>query len=144
MDNNIKKGAIFYVVEDPDDPSIGNEIWPNRPAVIVSNDALNRNSGVVGIVYLSTSPRKYPAPTHVTVTSGTKTATALCEQIHTVSTERLKDYIGCITESEIRSVEQAIMFTLGINTGTNPQGIFKKFERHLAENSELKKIYAPV
>lgn len=130
--NTFSRGDIFYIKDSDSQQPVGAEIWPNRAGLIISNDALNKSSGVVEIVYLSTSPRKRPSPTHVPVNSGTKKAIAMCEQIHTVDKSRLTDKIDHITDEEMVDIEEALLFSLQINTGRNPQGIFKKFERQLA------------
>ena len=105
MNKDIKRGDIFYITDDPTRPAIGAEIWSDRPAIIVSNNVLNRTSNAIQIVYLSTSEKKKPSPTHVQVTSGTKKATAMCEQIHTVDISRLTDYIGTVPEEEMDDVQ---------------------------------------
>lgn len=123
------RGDIYYVTGNPEKEPVGTEIWPDRAGLVVSNDAGNRHSGFVEIVYLSTSPRKVPSPTHVKVISGKKIATALCEQVHTVDDSRLSAFIGHATDEEMQNVSEAILFGLGINHGTSPQGIFHKWER---------------
>lgn len=137
MAKDIKRGDIFYIVDDPNHTAIGAEIWADRPGLIVSNNVLNKTSNAIQIVYLSTSDRKKPSPTHVPVTSGTKTATALCEQIHTVDVSRLTDYIGTISDDEMNDVDGALLFALQINRGKNPQGIFKKYEKQLLKYPNL-------
>lgn len=124
-------GEIYYIVNDPLQPSIGTELWSNRCGIIVSNDTNNKNSGFVEIVYLSTSTHKRLSPTHIPVISGTKKAIAICEQVHTVDNSRLKTYIGNITQEEMSEIKPAILFGLGINKGLSPQGIFKKWEEYI-------------
>ena len=141
MSTNINRGDIFYITEDPKRSPTGAEIWSDRPGLVISNDALNKTSNCVEIVYLTTSPNKKPAPTHVSVQSGNKTATAMCEQIHTVDKARLTDFIGAITEDEMADIEGALLFSLQINRGRNPQGIFKKFQRMLDKYPELREAY---
>ena len=63
MNKDIKRGDIFYITDDPNRPAIGAEIWSDRPAIIVSNNVLNRTSKAIQIVYLSTSEKKKPSPT---------------------------------------------------------------------------------
>ena len=137
MNRNIKRGDIFYITDNPNRPETGAEIWANRPGLIVSNNVLNKTSQVVQIVFLSTSERKKPSPTHIPVTSGNKIATALCEQIHTVDKSRLTDYIGSATPEEMNDVDEAMLFALQINHGKNPQGIFKKYEKQIMKYPSL-------
>ena len=70
-----------------------------RPAVIVSNDKNNANSNTVEVVYMTTKP-KTDLPTHVYIESALRPSTLLCEQISTVSEERIGEWIGELTESE--------------------------------------------
>ena len=63
MENAIKRGDIFYVSKGSNGQT-GSEQYPDRPALIVSNNANNASSGVVEIVYLTTQP-KIDLPTHV-------------------------------------------------------------------------------
>lgn len=133
MRKNISRGDIFYVIDNPAKPATGAEIWADRPALIVSNDVLNTTSNAVQIVFLSTSTKKKPNPTHIAVTSGTKKAIAMCEQIHTVDISRLTDFIGHISPEEMDDIDGGLLFALQINRGKNPQGIFKKYQKQLEE-----------
>ena len=128
---NIKRGDIFYVISDPDNPPIGAEIWSDRAGIIISNDTICRTSNAVEIVYISTSTRKQLSPTHVQIKSGKKDAIAICEQVHTVDISRLTDLFGHITDDEMENVENGILFGQGINRGKNPQGIFRKWENYI-------------
>jgi mRNA-degrading endonuclease toxin of MazEF toxin-antitoxin module len=141
MNANINRGDIFYITEDPSKSATGAEIWADRPGLVISNDALNKTSNCVEVVYLTTSPNKRPAPTHIAVKSGNKMAMAMCEQIHTVDKARLTDFIGSITEDEMMDIEGGILFSLQINRGRNPQGIFKKYQKMLEKYPELKEAY---
>lgn len=128
---NLKRGDIFYIVGDPDNPPVGAEIWSDRAGLVVSSDPINKTSNAIEIVYVSTSQTKRLSPTHIPVTSGNKKAIAICEQVHTVDISRLTDYFGTATEEEMKDVDAGIMFGLGINRGTNPQGIFRKWENYM-------------
>lgn len=107
---NINRGDIWYVENTYS--AVGSEQRPGRPAIIVSNDANNRNSGTVEVVYLTTQPKK-DLPTHVTIHSTGRTSLALCEQITSISTERIGDYCGKLTDAEMSAVENAILISLG-------------------------------
>ena len=63
--NAMRRGEIYWV----DIPNaIGHELMKDRPAIIVSCDALNDNSPVVQVVYCSASPKK-ELPEHITIRS---------------------------------------------------------------------------
>lgn len=78
--NAMRRGEIYWV----DIPNaIGHELMKDRPAIIVSCDALNDNSPVVQVVYCSASPKK-ELPEHITIRSTEQISTALCENVYTV------------------------------------------------------------
>lgn len=71
--NAMRRGEIYWV----DIPNaIGHELMKDRPAIIVSCDALNDNSPVVQVVYCSASPKK-ELPEHITIRSTEQISTAL-------------------------------------------------------------------
>lgn len=86
---------------------------PGRPAVVVSNQQNNRYGEVVEVIYLTTAPKR-DLPTHVTIRSSGRVSTALCEQISTVSVERLGSYCGHVSDSELTAIENAMLISLGI------------------------------
>lgn len=133
MQKTPQRGDIYYITDNPNKPSIGKELWSNRVGIVVSHDSGNKHSGFVQVVYLSTSQRKRLGPTHIPVFSSNKPAMALCEQIYTVDNSRLKTFIGRATDEEMYNISQGMMFGLGINFGTSPQGIFHKWEHMIIE-----------
>jgi mRNA interferase MazF len=61
----MKRGEVWWVEFDP---AVGSEIRKTRPAVIVSNDAANRNLARVVVMPLTSSTaRQYPGEALVTV-----------------------------------------------------------------------------
>ena len=121
---DIKRGDIFYIESYY---STGSEQQAGRPAVVVSNDANNRFSRTVEVVYLTTQP-KNDMPTHVTIRSAPKESTALCEGIHTVSVERVASYCGHVTDTEMMNLEIAMMISLGLdmnNSGARADASWK-------------------
>lgn len=104
------RGEIFYVCLRP---VVVSEMQAGRPAIIVSNDKNNAYSNTVEVVYLTTQA-KNDLPTHVTIRSAQRVSTALCEQVHTVDTERISDYIATCTDQEMTAIDAALMISLGI------------------------------
>lgn len=91
--NAMRRGEIYWV----DIPNaIGHELMKDRPAIIVSCDALNDNSPVVQVVYCSASPKK-ELPEHITIRSTEQISTALCENVYTVDKSRVGRYVGRCT-----------------------------------------------
>lgn len=108
----IYRGDIYYI--EPFTVT-GSEQKAGRPGLIVSNDANNKYSPNVEIVFL-TSQEKKPLPTHVPVMCRVP-STALCENIQTVSKERLSTFIKSCTTKELKSVDTALLASLGISVG---------------------------
>ncbi len=84
-----------------------------RPAVIVSNDKNNAKSNTVEVVYMTTKP-KTDLPTHVYIESALRPSTLLCEQISTVSEERIGEWIGELTDDEVKELDVALAISLGM------------------------------
>lgn len=112
----IKRGEVYYVESYY---SVGSEQRAGRPAIIVSNDKCNESSDVVEVIYLTTQPKK-DLPTHVTIRSLGRESTALCEQVTSVSVDRLGDYKGAVTAAELANLEIAMLISLDLSTG-NPK-----------------------
>lgn len=120
----LHRGEIYFISSSNNTNTVGSEYGGDRPAIIVSNDIGNKHSKCVEIVYLTTKPKK-PMPTHVPVV-GNYPSTALCEQIYTVSIDRIKEYIRKCSDEEMEQIDKALMCSLGIeetnveNKGTIP------------------------
>lgn len=106
----IKRGDIWFVRGGK--AVVGSEPMGDRPAVIVSNDKGNATSPNVEVVYL-TSKEKKAMPTHVPVVARTQ-STALCENIQTVSKERLENFIRSCTDKEMDELDKALLHSLGL------------------------------
>lgn len=111
MSMSIRRGDIFYV--DKFGYQVGSEQIPGRPGVIVSCDENNRHSETVQVAYCTTQP-KADLPTHVEILSANRPSTVLCEQINTVSVERLGSYIGRCTAEEMRDIDIGVATALGL------------------------------
>ena len=124
----VYRGDIFYIQMGS---SVGSEQSAGRPGVIVSNDMGNKHSPNVEVVFL-TSKDKKPLPTHVDVFCKVP-STALCENIHTVSKERLGDFIKSCSTSEMKRIDEALLVSLGIEPSepveANPSSV--EIERNL-------------
>lgn len=139
--NEVKRGDIFYIVNNYQEE--GSEQRAGRPAVVVSNDKGNEHSNVIEVVYLTTQP-KADLPTHIDIKSANRPSIALCEQISSVSKERLGDFIGTCTKYELDMLDAGMMISLGIDIPTK-KVIVQTQERkekpsEISETKELIKI----
>lgn len=106
----VYRGDIFYIEDNY--RTEGSEQRPGRPALVVSNDTGNYHSDIVSIVWLTTAEKK-PLPTHCKVLSRTL-STAICEQVVTISQNRLGEYIRTASEAEMKEVDRCLMIALGL------------------------------
>lgn len=113
----IKRGDIYYIRDTRQ--SIGSEQRADRPAVIVSNDANNKHSGVYEVVYMTTQP-KTDLPTHFITHSALKPSTVLCEQISSVYEERIGEWIGTLTPEEMEMLNKCLEVSVAIKTDAAP------------------------
>ena len=114
----IRRGDVFYIENRN---AIGSEQDKTRPALVVSNDIGNEHAPVVMVVWLTTQ-EKAPLPTHCKVRAKTE-STALCENINTVSKDRVLEYIRTATEKEMEDVDRCISVALGLTPAVEDTGI---------------------
>lgn len=105
------RGDIYYIKNFP---TCGSEQRSGRPAVIVSNNENNAHSEVVEICYL-TLKEKTPLPTHIFIDRGPCiNSTVLCEQITSVSLDRVGDYMCRIPEELEVELDKALFASLAL------------------------------
>lgn len=136
--NDIKRGEMFYISRGGASYN-GSEQHADRPAVVVSNNKNNENSNVVEVVYMTTQP-KTDLPTHVTIRSTGRISTVLCEQVYSVSTERIGTYIGEATDKEMENIDIALMISLQLdNGGKSSKQYNETIQRQQEEIDSLKR-----
>lgn len=109
----IHRGDIYYIQDRS--YTRGSEQGGDRPGVIVSNDANNKHSPVVEVVFL-TCKNKKQLPTHVPIKSAKYPSTALCENVYSVSVQTLGNYVGHCTDKEMQQINNALQVSLGLET----------------------------
>jgi len=104
------RGEVWWVEFDP---AVGSEIRKTRPAVIVSNDAANRNlARVVVVPVTSSTGRQYPGEALVTV--GGQPSKAMADQIMAADKSRLKSRLCILSKTDVLAVEDAIKVHLAL------------------------------
>lgn len=120
---DIKRGDIVWV-EIP--YAVGCEMMKDRPAVVVSNNAMNYTAQVVSVVYLTGSKQQADRPFHVEVESTTSvrhgSSVALCEHIYTVDKSRLGKIVGTCTGEEMDAIDNGILMSLALGDGKYKPG----------------------
>jgi mRNA interferase MazF len=101
---SITRGDVWWVDFDP---ATGSEIQKTRPAVIVSNTAINADMERVTVVpFTSNTGRLYPAEALVTLNK--RPNKAMADQIMAADKSRLKTRIGTLSLTDLTAVETAI------------------------------------
>lgn len=113
-DNSVRRGEIYYVSRTKQGVT-GSEIMPGRPAIIVSNDSNNLFSPTVEVVYLTTK-EKADIPTHVVIDATKYRSVAMCEQITSVSKERLGTFVNVVSDEEMKNIDEALLISLALDT----------------------------
>lgn len=139
---NYERGEIYYVTQKP---TTGSEIATGRPAVIVSNQSINKNLNTIEVVFLTTKVKSL-APEHIIIKSSGAIATTICEQISTIDKSRLREYIGMCTPDEMKLIEKAMLYSLGLEKyATNlmkDDQIISRITGIKAERDAYKDMYA--
>ncbi|MGB8699965.1 MAG: type II toxin-antitoxin system PemK/MazF family toxin [Thermosynechococcaceae cyanobacterium] len=106
----MNRGDVWWINFNP---SIGGEMQKERPAIVISNNAANRNLNRVQVVPITSNvARLYPSEARVTLQG--RPGKAMADQLTTVSKQRLLKKAGEITPEELAAVERAIRVQLGL------------------------------
>jgi mRNA interferase MazF len=105
-----RRGDVCWVALDR---AVGTEIQKTRPAIVISNDAMNRH-GMRVVVVPVTSNVEHCYPGEALVTIKGKPARALGDQLRSIDKARLRGKLDTLVASEMRSVEDALRLTLSL------------------------------
>jgi len=106
----MKRGEVWWVEFDP---AVGSEVRKTRPAVIIGNDAANRNLARVVVVPLTSSTdRVYPG--EALVSTRGRQSKAMADQIMAADKGRPKDFVAALSLADMNAVEGAVLLHLGM------------------------------
>ncbi len=108
MDNPIQRGDIWWADLNPTRAREQNGI---RPIVVISCDSLNRNSGTVICIPLTSSePRAgFPLTLEIISTDLPKRSWAKISQIRVLSIDRLTNKLTMITPQELDQIQAGLI-----------------------------------
>jgi mRNA interferase MazF len=105
-----RRGDVCWVALDP---VMGTEIQKTRPAIVVSNDAMNQHAKRVVVVPVTSNvDHCYPGEALVTIKG--KPARALGDQLRSIDKVRLHGKLDRLVMSELQEVEAALRITLAL------------------------------
>ena len=112
----MRRGDVFDARLNPTE---GSEQAGTRPVVIVSRDAINKNSSVVVVVPLTKAANvKRSYPNNVTIAKGegglTFESVLLGGQVRAISKSRLLRQCGTLATSTVKRVDRASRITLDL------------------------------
>jgi mRNA interferase MazF len=110
------RGDLYLAVLDP---SQGSEQAGTRPVIVITRDAINKQSPVVVVVPLAGRINRLRLlSSHVEIKMGegglTVDSVALCEQVRAVSTTRLTRPLGHLSEDTISQLNSALKIALDL------------------------------
>jgi mRNA interferase MazF len=110
----VRRGDVVLVNLDP---TIGVEIKKTRPAIVLSNDAINQYSQLAIIVALTKNTARL-SPSHTLIPKGTArlnyASKAVTEQIKAVDRQRIVKRFGTVPATLLAQVERALKNTLAL------------------------------
>jgi mRNA interferase MazF len=91
-------------------PAMGHEQAGMRPVLIISHDIFNERSGTVIVVAITSQPKKAGFPLAVELKTGNlpKRSWAKMSQIRTLSTERIGQVAGTLSQDEMTQVIEGL------------------------------------
>ena len=116
MSKEVHRGDIWLVDWSP---GRGSEQTGMRPAMVVQTDAANQNPHYPNTIVVTVSTKGKAVPFHVPIEPSErngleKRSFVKCEQVFTISKERLVRFLGRLEEDYLKSVAVSIRKVLEI------------------------------
>ena len=99
------------------DPTRGHEQAGTRPALVISVDPFNQTAlGLAIVVPITSRAKEFPLHVRLDPPEGglQHTSYAKCEDVRSVSRERLSKPLGRVTPAVLRQVEDRLRLVLGL------------------------------
>lgn len=116
MNQTYLRGDLYYADLGK---GVGSEQEGYRPVVIIQNNTGNRYSPTVIVAAISskvTTKAKLPTHDHLAAENGLKLPSiVLSEQLRTIDKRRLTEYIGHISEQQMRGIDKTLSVSIGLN-----------------------------
>lgn len=112
----IRRGDLVLVDLDP---TKGGEIQKTRPAVVIQNDTGNERSATTIVAPVTSTYQGYPFEVELETDEEDveKDSSVLLDQIRAVSIEhRVLRKLGDVSRGKMREVNEAIRFSLGVDS----------------------------
>jgi mRNA interferase MazF len=110
MARSIRRYGVYWVKLDP---AQGSEIAKTRPAIVISDDAMNRLLGTVVVCPITS--RIHPRwPSRVQMKLGGRDAEIAVDQIRTIDKTRISDEIDVADEGTAASLRYVITSMYGV------------------------------
>jgi mRNA interferase MazF len=111
---DIFRGEIWLVNLDP---TLGREQSGTRPALVISENLFNQSYADLVMVIPITSQNKN-IRSHVPVAQGegglTLESYAKCEDVRSISKQRLKKRLGKVSEQTVEQIEEKLRFLMSL------------------------------
>lgn len=117
MNKKPARGEIWLVAWSP---ARGSEQKGMRPAVVIQTDEANLNERYPNIIVLTISTKGKPVPFHITAQPSKQNnlraeSFIKCEQILTLSKERLVSRIGLLEKEYMEMIKEAVKLVLELD-----------------------------
>ena len=114
---SIKRGDIFWADLNP---TVGSEQAGKRPVLIIQNNIGNQFGDVTIVAAITSRTFSKAYSTNVSLPKATGNlkaeSTVMLNQIRTIDKSRLEKKIGHVSDNYLDKVNEAIKFSLGLNT----------------------------
>ena len=102
--------------------------------LMIQNDMGNRFSPTVIVAAVTSRQDKHPLPTHVSISPNhcglKESSIVLLEQLRTIDRVRLREYIGRLTEQDMKQVDHALRISIGLSLVENNEAV-EEAKRHI-------------